>query len=338
MAVLYVIAAKLGLSLAFSIKQVTTVWPPSGLALAALLLFGLDLWPGVAIGAFAANFLTNEPAWVAVLIAVGNTLEALVGASLLKRIVDFKSTLHRVKGVVGLVFLAGVLSTMVAATIGTTSLRLGHLLTSGAQPSAWLLWWFGDMTGVLLFAPFLLVWLSNWRQVTRQKLLEFGALLMGTLVVAEITFFGQLKVLGNRPQVTYLIFPFVIWAAFRFRQLGVTAVSLITATVAILGTINGFGPFLGVGTPQQQLVTLLLYIIFMTISGLLMGVAVLQRDNSESKLVQQAAALQKARGKILKELNAKSANEERLEASNERITSILSHLLEENPTRPTFKK
>ena len=121
LAAVYFGAARVGLSMAFVAEQVTAVWPPTGIALAALLLFGYRAWPGIAIGAFLANATTNAPLATAAGIALGNTLEALVGAWLLRRLVQFDPALGRVKDVLSLVGLAAGLSTMVSATIGATA-------------------------------------------------------------------------------------------------------------------------------------------------------------------------------------------------------------------------
>src|SRR5262249_26931138 len=121
LAAVYFGAAKLGFLLALVAEQVTVVWAPSGISLAALLLFGYRLWPGVALGAFLANATSNEPLAVACGIAVGNTLEAVIGAWLLHRLVGFSNALERLEDVLGLAVLAAGVSTMVSATIGVTS-------------------------------------------------------------------------------------------------------------------------------------------------------------------------------------------------------------------------
>src|SRR5438270_6154211 len=129
MAGIYVGAAKLGLSLATTAEQVTAVWPPTGIALAAVLLLGYRVWPAIAIGAFAANVTTSETIATACGIAAGNTLEAILGAWLMQAVAGFECSLARLKDVLALIVLAGGVSTAVCATIGVTSLCLG-----GAQP------------------------------------------------------------------------------------------------------------------------------------------------------------------------------------------------------------
>ena len=122
LAAAYYGAAKLGLSFAFETASVTAIWPPTGLALAALVLWGHRLWPGVALGAFLANSWTGIPLLATVGITTGNTLEAVVGAYLLHRVANFRPTLERVRDVLALVFLAGAVSTAISATIGVASL------------------------------------------------------------------------------------------------------------------------------------------------------------------------------------------------------------------------
>jgi integral membrane sensor domain MASE1 len=135
LAAVYFGAAKLGLTMAFVTEQVTAVWPPTGIALAALLVFGRRLWPAITLGAFLANATANEPLGTAAGIAVGNTLEALLGAWLL-RLVEFDPALGRVKDVLGLVVLAAGTSTMVSATAAATCRFCGCSGCSARSSSA----------------------------------------------------------------------------------------------------------------------------------------------------------------------------------------------------------
>lgn len=332
LATLYILAAKLGLSLAISVKQITTVWPPSGLALAALLIYGYRLWPGVFVGAFVANVLTNEPTGVAIGIAIGNTLEAVVGVFLVQRVVGLQKQLGRVKDVLGLVVLAAILSTLVAATIGTTSLALGHLLAWSEQPRALLLWWFGDMGGDVLFAPFLLAWFVGWRVFSRPKSAELMALLLTTTLVTVLVFFGQFSFLGQHPPIPYLIFPFVIWAALRFQQHGVTAASLLISVLAVMGTVTERGPFAGAGTVEQHLIILLAYILLIAVSGLFMAAVVIQREEYALQLAHRAEELTTARNTIKQELAVTAKREQRLKKSHKNIIGILDQVMEIPPS------
>src|SRR6516162_580298 len=218
LAAAYFVAAKVGLSMAFVAEQVTAVWPPTGIALAAILLLGYRAWPGIALGAFLVNSTTNAPLATAAGIALGNTLEALLGAWLLRRLVGFDKALERVQDVFGLVVLAAGLSTMVSATIGATSLCLGGLKPWAAYPALWSVWWLGDALGNLVGAPLLLTWarwpLIAWRP---RRADEAGGMLLGLVAVSLLVFAGPAGIFFFHP-LAYTVFPFVIWAALRFGQ------------------------------------------------------------------------------------------------------------------------
>src|SRR5262249_17221377 len=144
--------AQAGLALAGSHQSITAVWPPTGVAIAAVLLFGYRIWPAVTAGAFLANITTAGPFLSVVGISIGNTLEALVGAYLLLSVVGFDRSLDRVRDVVSLLGVALVAS-MVSATIGVASLWAGDVIQSGDLWSSWRVWWLGDATGALIFVP-----------------------------------------------------------------------------------------------------------------------------------------------------------------------------------------
>jgi PAS domain S-box-containing protein len=271
-------AAKLGLSLASVAPQVTVVWPPTGIALAAVLLFGPRAWPGIALGAFLANATTPRETWlVACGIAVGNTLEALAGAWLLRRLVGFDNSLGRLKDALGLVVLAAGLSTMVSATIGVASLCLGGVQPWSLCESLWSVWWLGDATGDLVVAPVLLAWAagprSRWR---RQQAVEALALLVCVGTVSAVVFVAA----GERPvpglPLEYTLFPFVIWAALRFGQRGSAPTTCAALGIAIWGTVRGSGPFAG-GTPHDSLVLLDVYTAVLAVTALLLAAAITER-------------------------------------------------------------
>src|SRR5262249_52186402 len=243
LAAVYFGAAKLGLTMAFVAEQVTAVWPPTGIALAALLFFGYRAWPAIALGAFLANATVNEPLATATGIAVGNTLEALVGAWTLRRLVQFDLALGRVKDVLGLVVLAAGLSTMVSATIGATSLCLGGVKPWTAYPVLWSVWWLGDAMGDLVVAPLLLTW-AGWHRLPWRpwRLAEAGALLLGLVAVCLLVFAGPTDFFSFHP-LAYTVFPFMIWAALRFGQPVATLITFVASGIALWGTVGGYGPF-----------------------------------------------------------------------------------------------
>jgi integral membrane sensor domain MASE1 len=206
-------AAKLGLTMALVAEPVTAVWPPTGLALAALLLLGYRAWPGITLGAFLANATANAPPGTAAGIALGNTLEALLGAWLFRRLVGFDQGLERVQDVLGLAVLAAGVSTTVGATIGATSLCWGGVRPWAAYPALWGVWWLGGARGGLVVAPLLLTW-AGWRRMAwrPRRVAEAAALLPGLVAVSLLVFAGPTAQFSFHPPAC-TVFPFVIWAA-----------------------------------------------------------------------------------------------------------------------------
>lgn len=278
----YFLAAKLGLSLAFVAEQVTVVWPPTGIALAIVVLAGTRIWPGIWLGAFLANATANEPLVVAAGIATGNTLEALAGAWLFRRVAGSDRSLDTVRAVFGLVVLAAGLSTVVAATIGTVSLCLGGVQPWSGFSSLWLTWWLGDAMGDVLVASALIAWAGRVRRpFTPHKVGEFAALLVCTALVSLAVFSGWLPASVDQ-SAAYVIFPLLIWGALRFRQPGATLVSLAVAAVAIVDTVAGLGPF-AEPTVGTSLVLLLIFLGAVGLTGLVLGAMTAERHVADRR-------------------------------------------------------
>jgi PAS domain S-box-containing protein len=244
LAALYVVAARIGLALDAVAGFATLVWPPSGIALAALLFRGYRLWPGVMIGAAAANLWTGAPIPVALGIATGNTLEALIGAYALRQVPGFRTSLDRLRDVLALIVLAAILSTMVSATIGVASLYLGGIVSPAQIGNAWQAWWLGDLISDLLVAPAILIWASAPRiRPPPQRLLEGIALGLLVLLVTILVFGRPVTIRADTFQHPYLIFPVLIWAALRFEQRGAASATFVVSLFAVWGTATGHGPF-----------------------------------------------------------------------------------------------
>ena len=279
-AAFYFATAKLGLALSVAYGNVTPVWPPTGITLAALLLLGYRVWPGVALGAFLANATTEIPLWTAGVIAIGNTLEGLGGVYLLKRL-DFDVAFDRVKHVLGLV-LCGAVATTVAATIGTTSLWLAGEIPSNRYGFAWELWWFGDAMGALLVAPLLLVWSRSdrAREQRATNLLEVAALAIILVGTAWLVFFG------GRWTYPHLLFPLLVWAALRFGQRGATAAIVVASGIAIAGTLNGSVPIGGASLVESvQILQLLMGLVAVT--TFVLAATISERDEAEKRLSEE---------------------------------------------------
>ena len=250
-AFVYFGAAELGLSLAFIHENISPVWPPTGVAIAALLLLGYRAWPGILLGAFIANFLTPVPVAVVAGIAIGNTLEALVAAFFLRSI-GFHNSFDRAKDVAWF-FIAVTFATMLSPTIGTVSLILGGSASWENFGSFWLTWWLGDMVGGLVFAPLFLVWGTPARHwLPGRRRIEALTLLVLLAVIGMVVFGGWFPTPVKNYPLAHLSFPFLIWAAFRLGQRGVTLSLILLMTIAIWGTRHGFGPFAR-GGPNESL-------------------------------------------------------------------------------------
>ena len=236
-ALAYFLGAKLGLRLAFDNENVTSVWPPTGIAVAALLLFGRGVWPGIAVGALAANLTNGASVPTSLGITIGNTLAPVVAASLL-RSVGFRPELDRMRDVVALVFVGGAASMLVSATGGTTALAANGAIERGTYGSTWLVWWIGDALGVVIFAPLLLTLLAPTVDLSsfRSRPREATVLFVAATTAASLVFSSDVL-------LPYLVFPFAIWAALRFYQQGAASLTVLVAVVAIVQTAAHNGPF-----------------------------------------------------------------------------------------------
>jgi integral membrane sensor domain MASE1/anti-sigma regulatory factor (Ser/Thr protein kinase) len=283
LAAVYFGSAKLGLTLAFSNDSVTAIWPPTGIALAVLVLRGRSLWPGVLLGAFLANVTTDVPVYTAAGIAVGNTLEAVVGAWLLER-VGFRPTMLRLRDLFALVVFGAVISTALSATIGVASLSVGDSL-SGSALTAWRVWWLGDMCGDLLVASAIFVLVTQWPyrdlpgNVAEAVVLTFG------LVAIELVVFTQ-----DVP-ATYLAFPIAVWGALRFLQPGAVVVALIFGIIAVSFTGSESGPFFR-RTEDDGLLLAQSFSAIVGLTGLILAIVTYQRRRAERRAQHLAHDLQ----------------------------------------------
>lgn len=282
LAVVYVVAARFGLSLDAVGGFATLVWPPTGLALAALALFGYLLWPGVAVGAVVANVLTGAPLLAALGIGAGNTLEAVVGLWLLRRFVGFRPSLERTRDLVGLVFLAGGISTLLGATVGVTSLTLSGIVAPSAYGNTWLAWWIRDLLGDLVVAPLFLAWFSRkplvLRSVRPRRVFEAAAVTAFFLLSMIVVFFltGRGGTAGPSPSLAYLPFLPFVWIALRFGQRATTLGIVAASAGAIWGTAAGFGPF-AIGALNERLILLQLFLGTVAVVAFFLSAGVTER-------------------------------------------------------------
>src|SRR2546426_788546 len=253
LAAVYFCAGKLGLLLAFVNASVSPVWVPTGIALAALLLWGYRMWPGIFLGAFLVNIATPGGPLADLGIAAGNTWEALLGAWLVNRYAHGARVFDRAYDVFKFVGLVAFLSTAVSATLGVTSLCLGREARWERYPAIWSTWWLGDMLGALIVAPLLLIWVTRgFSRPEPRRAVEGAGLVLAVVLVGLILFVEPIPLAGN-DQFKYLAILPLLWAAFRFGQRGAIASVAALSGLALWGTLHGVGPFVTANENQSLL-------------------------------------------------------------------------------------
>jgi signal transduction histidine kinase len=280
LALAYYGAAKLAQSLRYT-ASVSAVWPPAGLGIAALYLWGLRLWPGIFIGELAINaeLLLGDhgiPFWSVVGQQAGNMLEIIVGAVLLRRLIGPKAALDRADQVIGmLVALAA--ATAISATVGTISMLAGGVIDESEALTFFRTWWLGDTAGGLIALPLIVTWAHDPRGSFRRMRTLEGGLLLGTVVTLSVV-----SISADEP-VTYLVFPALIWAALRFGPAGATLSIAVAAVAAIAFTANELGPFAKQPIDHRALSTQL-YVAVAALTTLFVGALVSERQRSVSEL------------------------------------------------------
>ena len=284
LAVLYFVAGKLGLQLAYVHASATAVWPCTGIAIAALLVFGYRVWPGILIGAFVVNLTTAGSVETSIVLAIGNTLEGLAGCYLVSRFAGGKEAFARAQDIFKFALLAGMVATSVSATIGVATLAVGGFANWAAFGSMWCTWWLGDAVGAVTVTPLLLLWWENPRlRWTREQVTELAFLFLGLFATGWAVFgkpfHSELK---NYP-LEYLCIPFLIWAAFRFgRRKAATALCALSM-IAGWGTLHGYGPF----ARESENASLLLMQAFMgimAVTTLALAAEITERKHAEERV------------------------------------------------------
>lgn len=289
LAVVYHLAVRVGLMTAYVQPNTSPVWPPTGIAFAALLIFGVELWPGVALGVFAGSLYTGAPLDMALGMTLGNTLEAVMAAILLKRFFGLHNGIDRVRDVVGLAIVS-IFATMISATIGTGTLLVTGM-TSAGFGAIWPTWWIGDLLGAFVVAPVLLVWSEppsiNGR---RREYLEGLILLILLASVSWYVFSGLPREGILHQALIYLVFPFIIWSALRLEQFGTTLTILIVSGISIWGTAQGYGPF-SIESKNDSLIMLQTFMAVVSLTGLILAATTIERHEATKAAQQRALEL-----------------------------------------------
>jgi signal transduction histidine kinase len=278
-------SGRAGLHLAYLHGTVTALWPPVGVGIAALVILGVGVWPGIVIGdLLLADFSTP---WGTVAgQTIGNTLEVVVAALLFRRLAQNRIGLERVWDVLALVGSAA-LGTLISAIFGVVSLRLGDVISAGEFGSVFRTWWLGDFSGALVFAPLVLVWAARrtWR-MPRLELLEAVLLLTVLVVLIEVP---------SQPDVPYIVFPVLIWAALRFGPFGAATAVAITSSLTVWNTAHGSGPFVRSSITHSVLASQL-FVAVAALTSLILAAVSAERtasERSQQALTDEQAALRR---------------------------------------------
>jgi signal transduction histidine kinase len=285
LAALYYGSAKLGYTLGFSGPVAAIVWLPVGVGISYLYLRGLNFWPGILLGDLLANSYATLPLGSALGQTVGNILEVVLAAYLLRRAARSGYLLDRLDGL-GLLLLPLAAATMVSATIGTFSSYLGGVVSAQAFPGVWRTWWLGDACGALVVVPFVLAWSRPWRRLS-DKLLAEALLMLATTAALTAVAFSSPKALE------YLAFPGLIWAGLRFGQRGATLALIVVTGIATWHATDSDGPF-HFHSITQTILSTQLFIAVATVSALCVAAIVSERERFAMRLEDSRTELLRA--------------------------------------------
>lgn len=279
----YTAAGKLGLHWGIVNPSASPIWAPTGIALAAFILGGGRVWPAIFLGAFLYNYTTAGSFVTSLGVALGNTLEGAIGASLVRRWANGTHAFDAGRDVVRFIVLAGILATAVSPLIGVTTLALGGYVHWSDYVPVWVTWWLGDVAGALLVTPPLVLWGTRRRvRWVSVRLVEIVALFTSIVLIAALAF-GPL----GGPSLGFLCVPVLIWSAMRF---GPRLASTAVAAVAIVGVVQTTAT-LDALDPAQRNAQLILLQVFMAVTAitiLVLAGVVNERRRGESKLIELA--------------------------------------------------
>ncbi len=277
LAIGYAALARVSMLFADPATHVGLLWLPSGLALAALLRFGLRLWPGVALGAMGEALLRHAAPPPGVAFAVAATLEALLAAWLVRRLIDHTVVLQHIGDVLRFI-LASVLAPLPAALIAGAVMAAGHAgMVSEADLAS--RWWLGDLAGILIFAPFALGWSERAYAQREGRGAELALFVVLITVASAVVFSGSLPT-GS---LVFSLLGFFLWAALRLEVRGMSVLTLAVALFSVYYSSHGIGPFVAHTTMVTEL-TVQAFVITVAVSGLLLIAATHERVEALDEL------------------------------------------------------
>lgn len=280
---LYSASGIIGLRINAVATFATLIWLPSGIALTTMLLFGYKVWPAIAIGAVIVNITTGASIPISLCIALGNTSEIIIATYLLKTL-QFQYAMQRLRDVLLLILLAAPLGSIVAASIGTTSLLLGNKIPVALFSATWQAWFVGDMMSMILITPFLLTWIiKNYAHLPSvRRSVEVIIFLIITSIVCFFIFTGTLNHIIGHGSTIYLVFPLLIWAALRFSQRAAITTVLIISIAAATATVFHTGPF-ATGITSGDLLFLQVFLQVVALTAMCLAAVNTERKQYEER-------------------------------------------------------
>ena len=309
--VIYFALAKGGLALASIHPSATPIWPPTGVALAAVLLWGYRTWPAIFMAAVIANATTAGSVATAIAIATGNSLEAVVGAYLINRWSSGRNTFSRPNSVAKFALICFVIATPISASIGLTSLATAGYIEWTNFANAWVTWWLGDVTGALVIAPVIVLWASShYHAFNRNEFWETVGVLATAAAVGLIAFSPLIEQTPSRDPLGFLAILPMLWAALRRGPRDTATVALLLGGITIWGTFTGGGPFTTADLNVSFLLVLM-FLISITVPSLLLSADVEVRKKAEESLRRAQVELERKVAERTHELELANAAKSR---------------------------
>jgi PAS domain S-box-containing protein len=337
LAALYFVAAKLSLAFAIPPGYASPLWAPSGLALAACLLLGTRLWPGIWIGAALVNLSVDQSFVAAILIGTGNTFETLAGVALIRRWIALPQRLQATGDALRFV-VAAALCSLIAPTVAVAPLMMDHSLATQALLANWFTWWQGDLLGILIVTPLILSWSARSAlEWTRLRVLEAACGFVLMILTTQWVFEAAAQAGGPQPP-EYIVIPFVLWAALRFRQREVATAVAVLGGLALWHTIAGRGP-LATGNSVESLSILLGFVITLVVMGLILSAALEERraalqslrmrhDRLEASVRERTVDLEQANRMLQEELARRVRLEHGLQETEQRFRLMTENVID----------
>lgn len=316
--VIYFALAKGGLALASIHPSATAIWPPTGFALAAVLLWGYWIWPAIFVAALIANATTAGSITTAIAIATGNSLEAIVGAYLINRWSNGCNTFSTPNSVARFTLICFVIATPISASIGLTSLVGAGYVEWTDFADVWVTWWLGNVTGALVIAPVIVLWASSdYHAFNSNEFLETVGVLLTAVAVGLIAFSPLIEQTPSRDPLGFLVILPLLWAALRREPRDTATVALVLAGITVWGTLTGGGPFMTEDLNVSFLLVLM-FLISITVPSLLLSADVAVRKKAEENL-------RRAQNELERKVADRTQELKRANAAKSRFFAMASH-------------